>query len=105
MKDNIIHWLSDFRALNKAITHKVYPIPRIQDILSCQCGYKFLTKLDISMQYYTFVLDNKSKKLCTIATSFSLYKYNRLPMGICQSPDIAQEIMELILRNILDIEV
>ena len=56
------------------------------------------------MQNYTFVLDDESKDLCTIATPFGLYKYNRLPMGICQSPDIAQEIMELVLHDIIDIE-
>ena len=57
------------------------------------------------MQYYTFVLDDKSKDLCTITTPFGLYKYNCLPMGICQSPSIAQEIMELVLRDIIDIKV
>ena len=104
-KDMCIRWISDFRALNKALKRKVYPIPRIQDILSKRSGYLFLTKLDISMQYYTFMLDDESKALCTIATPFGLYRYNRLPMGVCQSPDIAQEIMEKVLKDIPDIEV
>jgi hypothetical protein len=51
-KDGSVRWISDFRGLNKAIRRKCYPIPRIGDILSRRTGYKFLTKIDISMQYY-----------------------------------------------------
>jgi len=84
---------------------KVFNLPRIQDILKKRNGYRFFTKIDISMQYYTFELDEKSKDLCTIATPFGNYRYNRLPMGIKQSPDDAQPFMEDLFRKIPEVDV
>jgi hypothetical protein len=75
------------------------------DILRKHSGYKYFTKLYISMQYYMFELDKESQDLCTIVTPFGKYKYLRLPMGLKCSPDIAQAVMEKLLSDIKDANV
>jgi len=77
----------------------------MHDILRRRNGYKFFTKLDASMQCYTFELDEESSELCTITTPFGNYRYLRMPMGCCQSSDVSQQIMESLMNNLEATEV
>ncbi len=106
-KDGRVNWISDLRQQNKVIRCKQYPLPIITDILQKHSGYKFFTKLDVSMQYYRFEfeLDEENQDLCTIITSFGKYEYLRLPMGFKCSQDIAQAVMENVLPDIEDADV
>jgi hypothetical protein len=56
-KDNQICLILDLCKLNSGILHQQYILPQIQDIFLCRHDYKFLTKINLSMQYYSFVLN------------------------------------------------
>ena len=93
-KDGRIRWISDLHELNKVVVRHQYPLPIIGDVLRKRSGYKYFTKLDISMKNYTSELDEASKDLCMIVIPFGKYWYDHLPMGLKCSPDFVQEVME-----------
>ena len=57
------------------------------------------------MQFYTFCLDEESRKLCTIVTPFGTFCYNKISIGLKTAPGFAQARMEEVLRSIEDIEI
>ncbi len=79
-------------------------LPIIQDILVRRNRYCFPTKLDLTMMYYSFKLDEPSKELCTITTPYGKFQYCRLAMGLKIAPDHAQSIMETVLEG-LDVKI
>ena len=52
------------------------------------------------MGYYHIKLDPASKRLCTIVLPWGKYEMQRLPMGLCNSPDIFQEKMSKLMEGL-----
>ena len=65
----------------------------------------FLFKIRCFNAILYFELVTESQKLCVISTQFGPYKYKCVPMGMKQSSDIAQDIMENLFLDIDDIEI
>jgi Reverse transcriptase (RNA-dependent DNA polymerase) len=63
-------------------------------------GFQYATLLDLNMGYYYIELSPYAKQLCTIVLPWGKYKYQCLPMGLCNSPDIFQEKMICLMADL-----
>ncbi len=99
-KDGTVRFISDFRELNLRLKRKPFPLPNIQDLLLKLEGFTYGTSLDLNMGYYHIELTPNSKRYCTIVLPWGKYEYQRLPMGLCNSPDIFQEKMSSLMADL-----
>ncbi len=99
-KDGTVRFLTDFRELNKRIVRKPFPIPKIQDMLMNLEGFKWASSLDLNMGYYHILLTPNAQKICTLVTPWGKYSYKKLPMGLCNSPDIFQEKTSQLMQGL-----
>ena len=82
------------------LIQKPFLLPKILDIIQRLEGFQYATTLDLNMGYYTIRLDPAAQDVCTIVTPFGKYAYTRLPMGLCNAPDIFQEKMASLLEGL-----
>ena len=99
-KDTTNRFWPDFRELNKRIKRYLFPIPNIQDLLMELEGFQRATSLGLNMGYYHIELSADSKKICIVVLPWGKYEYQKLPMGICNSPDVFQEVMPNLFRDL-----
>ena len=99
-KTGDVRVLTDFRKLNAVLKRKPFPLPKIGDMLQKLSGFKYATAIDLSMGYYHIPLDEESQQLCTTILPWGKYQFQHLPMGIKNSPDIFQAVMEEVLGDI-----
>ena len=93
-KDGItLRSIADLRELNKRIKRKPFPLPKIQELLLKLENFQYGTSLDLNMGYYHILLSPQSARMCTVVFPWGKYEYLRLPMGLCNAPDIFQEKM------------
>ena len=102
-KNKTIRVLTDFRQLNKQIIRKPYPIPKINEMLLKLEGFQYATSLDLNMGYYHIELTPNARRICTIVLPWGKYEYCRLPMGLCNSPDIFQEKMDELFHGFKEV--
>ena len=98
--DGSLRSLTDHRAINKLLKRYPFPLPKIQDMLQKREGFQWATSLDLNMGYYHIRLSPNSSKLCTVVFPWGKYEYLRLPMGLCNSPDIFQEKMSELMCDL-----
>ena len=56
--------------------------------------------LDLNMGYYHIELSPEAKQLCTLVFPFGKCEMQRLPMGLCNGPDVFQEKMSELMTDL-----
>ena len=86
--DNSLRLCMDPKELNKYVMRQHYHLPHKSEMLSDMAGAQYFSKLDAAQGFYQLQLDEESSKLCTIATPFGRYSFQRLPFGISSASEI-----------------
>ena len=86
--------------MNEAIERKLFPLPKIAEIIQRLKKFVSTTALDLSQGYYLISICEESQKLCTTILPWGKYSYQRLPMRIAFAPDIFQSIMMDLLGDL-----
>lgn len=88
-----IRLVIDLRGPNKCIFRTPFKMPTFESILMELHGAKFFST-DLSSAFYHVPLAEDSRHLTNFFAGDTMYRYCRLPFGLCNAPDIFQEIMQ-----------
>ena len=72
----------DYRRLNQATIDDRYPLPHIQDFNRRLVGTKIFSKIDLIRVCHQIPMAPESIAKTTIATSFGLCEFLRMPFGL-----------------------
>lgn len=73
----------DYRKINKlGVGVNMYPLPLIEDVLSCLGGAKYFTILDLFSAFWQVPLKEEDKQKSAFITGDGLYEFNVLPFGL-----------------------
>lgn len=99
-RDGTVRLCADYSvSLNKQLLVEQYPLPTVNELFSKLHEGQQFSKLDLSMAYNQFLLDEESQRLTCINTHRGLFKYTRLVFGLASAPAIFQRAMECILSG------
>ena len=98
--DGSLRPCGDYRPLNEATELDAYPLPNIRDFAPKLKGANFFAKIDLTKAYYNVGLDRPSRLKTTVITPWGAYKFLRLSMGLRNSAQTFQRLMDKICEGL-----
>ncbi|XP_069063748.1 retrotransposon-like protein 1 [Pleurodeles waltl] len=90
----------DLRNLNKEVVEDRFPLPNINEMISTLGDAKVFSTLDLTSAYHQVQLTEDSKLLTSFITPFGVFKFNRMPFGLCSAAAVFQRLMQRLLGGL-----
>lgn len=91
----------DYRPLNEVTKRDVFPLPRIDTLLSRMGNAKYFSTIDLYKGYHQLTIDEESREKTAFITNSGLYEYTVLPFGLANAPPFFQRVMQEVLKGLL----
>ena len=85
---------------NKVTRKFIWPMPKVEDMLSQLNSAKYISTLDLSAGYHHIPLDQASIPKIPFSLPFEKYECINVPFGLTQAPAYFQELMTEILKDL-----
>lgn len=87
----------DLRGPNRIIHRTPFKMPTMESILMELHGAKWFSTIDMKNAFFHIELDENSRHLTNFFAGHGIYRYKRLPFGLCNAPDIFQEVLQTVI--------
>ena len=77
-----------------------FPLPKIQELLSCLNKCKYFSSLELCSGYYHISLTEKAKKKTAFITADGKYQWNVVPFGLATTVSTFQYLMSTVLTGL-----
>lgn len=94
---NDVRLVVDLRGPNRCIIRSPFRMPTLEAILTDLHGACWFSTIDLSSAFFHVELHQDSRHLTNFFAGNATYRFKRLPFGLCNSPDIFQEIMQTVV--------
>lgn len=92
-----IRLVTDLRGPNRCIYRTPFKMPTFESILLELHGAQWFSTIDLSSAFFHVELNEDSRHLTNFFAGDQIYRYRRLPFGLCNAPDIFQEALQTIV--------
>uniref|UniRef100_A0AAG5D2X2 Reverse transcriptase domain-containing protein n=1 Tax=Anopheles atroparvus TaxID=41427 RepID=A0AAG5D2X2_ANOAO len=92
-----IRLVVDLRGPNRSIIRAPFSMPTLEEILAKLNGASCFSTIDLTSAFFHVELHEDCRHLTNFFAGNGTYRFKRLPFGLCNSPDIFQEILQTVV--------
>jgi hypothetical protein len=92
----------DYHGINKITIANLYPLPIMSELQDRIRDSQIFTKIDLKNGYHLIHIKEGDESKTTFRCRYGLYEFLVMPFGLANSPASFQDMMNYILKDLLD---